>query len=94
MQDLEVLKAIGKAFDPLSELTDILSGEEYVTVSSVEPLLHHLSCQVCLQEEDSQLTKDIKHAVRFSTSGNVITPKRSCLKPQMVNMLVFLSHNL
>ena len=44
----------------LSDFTDILSGEQYVTVSSVWPLLHHLTTKVCLQgEEDSQLTKDI-----------------------------------
>ena len=30
----------------------------------------------------------------FSTSGNVVTPKRSCLKPEKVNMLVFLAKNL
>lgn len=29
----------------------------------------------------------------FSTSGTIVTPKRSCLKPDMVNMLVFLSKN-
>ncbi|KAK6485750.1 zinc finger BED domain-containing protein 1-like [Huso huso] len=30
----------------------------------------------------------------FSTSGNVVTCHRSCLKPAMVNMLVFLAKNL
>ena len=27
----------------------------------------------------------------FNNSGNVVTPKRSCLKPYKVNMLVFLA---
>ena len=30
----------------------------------------------------------------FSSVGNVVTPKRSCLKPGKVNMLVFLAKNL
>ena len=65
-QDLEVLESISKALDPLSEFTDILSGEDYVTISSVRPLLHHLTSQVCLQKEgDTELTKDIKTAVKL-----------------------------
>ena len=42
-QDIEVLELVNKALSPLAELTDILSGEEYVTVSSVRPLLQHLT---------------------------------------------------
>lgn len=30
----------------------------------------------------------------FSTGGNVVTCQRSCLKPEMVDMLVFLAENL
>lgn len=30
----------------------------------------------------------------FSTSGNIVTDKRSCLKPDKINMLVVLAHNL
>jgi len=30
----------------------------------------------------------------FSISRNIVTPKRSCLKPDKVNMLAFLSKNL
>ena len=62
-QDLEVLESNKTALDPLSNFTDILLGEQYVTVLSVKPLLHHLITEVCLQgEADSQLTKDIKEA--------------------------------
>ena len=34
-QDLDVLQALYEAVSPLSSLTDILSGEQYVTVSAV-----------------------------------------------------------
>ena len=50
-QDLDVLESIKTAPDPLSDFTDVLSGEDGVTVSSVKPVLHHLTCEVCLQEE-------------------------------------------
>lgn len=30
----------------------------------------------------------------FSTAANIVTPVRCCLKPEKVNMLVFLSRNL
>ena len=30
----------------------------------------------------------------FSSAGNVVSPKRSCLKPEKVNMLVFLAKTL
>ena len=50
-QDLEVLESIKTALDHLSDFTDVLSGEDYVTVYSVKLLLHHLTSEICLQEE-------------------------------------------
>ena len=37
-QDVDVLQSIHQALSLLSSLTDILSGEEYVTVSAVIPI--------------------------------------------------------
>ena len=63
-QDLDVLEAINQAISPLSSLTDILSGEQYVTVSAVLPMLHILETDLLKQQEtDTQLTKDIKHRI-------------------------------
>ena len=63
-QDLDVLQAIDKAISPLSSLTDILSGEQYVTVSAVLPMLHILETDLLkVQETDTQLTKDIQHRI-------------------------------
>ena len=63
-QDIDVLESMKKALSPLAEFTDILSGEEYVTVSSLKPLLHRITNDVLKDEEDdTQLTKDIKRHV-------------------------------
>ncbi|XP_051805338.1 E3 SUMO-protein ligase ZBED1-like isoform X1 [Acanthochromis polyacanthus] len=59
--DLDVLEAMNKALAPLVEFTDALSGEEYVTISSVKPVLHILHSRVLAEEDDDvELTKAIK----------------------------------
>ena len=50
-QDIDVLRSIHAALNPLSSLTDILSGETYVTVSVIVPLLD-LVANTLLQEDD------------------------------------------
>ncbi|XP_025759720.1 zinc finger BED domain-containing protein 1-like [Oreochromis niloticus] len=39
-QDIEVLEAVQKALKPCQDFTDALSGEKYVTLSYVRPVLH------------------------------------------------------
>ena len=64
-QDIEVLKSINKALAPLADLTDIISGEDYVTISAVKPLLHHISTKALAEEsDDTKLTSDIKERIR------------------------------
>ncbi|XP_069800972.1 E3 SUMO-protein ligase ZBED1-like [Dendropsophus ebraccatus] len=59
--DLDVLEAVNNALSPLMEFTDALSGEEYVTISFVKPILHLLNTRVLAEtEEDVELTKTIK----------------------------------
>ena len=41
-QDTEVMESVVSALKPISDLTDILSGEERVTASCLKPLLNHL----------------------------------------------------
>ena len=63
-QDLDVLQAIDQAISPLSSLTDILSGEQYVTVSAVLPILYILEMDLLKEQDtDAPLTKDIKHCI-------------------------------
>ncbi|XP_074551526.1 E3 SUMO-protein ligase ZBED1-like [Halichoeres trimaculatus] len=63
-QDLEVLEAVQKVLKPLQEFTDALSGEEYVTLSYVKPVLHLFNESLLACEEgDSELCKSIKTSI-------------------------------
>ncbi|XP_041841404.1 zinc finger BED domain-containing protein 4-like [Melanotaenia boesemani] len=60
-QDPDVLKSINKAIGPLQEFTDALSGEAYVSVSYLKPVLHLLRTSTLTRsDEDTDLTKEIK----------------------------------
>ena len=63
-QDTMVLESISSALTPLHDFTDMLSGEEYVSVSLVKPLMKHLQDILLADKEDeSDLTNDMKHKV-------------------------------
>lgn len=63
-QDIDVLQSINKALKPLLEFTDSLSGESYVSVSYLKPVLHLFRTEVLKHSaDDTQLTKDIKTMV-------------------------------
>ncbi|KAA8585747.1 hypothetical protein FQN60_004441 [Etheostoma spectabile] len=63
-QDLEVLEAVQKVLKPLQDFTDALSGEEYVTLSYVKPVLHLFNESLLACEEgDSELCKSIKTSI-------------------------------
>lgn len=60
-QDLEVLEATNRAVKPLQEFTDALSGESYVSVSCIKPVLHLFRTNLLQpQEGDLCLTTTIK----------------------------------
>ena len=64
-QDIDVIQSIHQALSPLSSLTDMLSGESYVTVSAVLPIVHLIENNLLKEEEsDTQLTKDIKCRIK------------------------------
>ncbi|XP_069388963.1 E3 SUMO-protein ligase ZBED1-like [Paralichthys olivaceus] len=63
-QDLEVLEAVQKVLKPLQDFTDALSGEEYITLSYVKPVLHLFNESLLACEEgDSELRKSIKTSI-------------------------------
>ncbi|XP_059371308.1 E3 SUMO-protein ligase ZBED1-like [Carassius carassius] len=63
-QDLEVLEAVQKVLKPLQDFTDALSGEEYITLSYVKPVLHLFNENLLACEEgDSEICKSIKTSI-------------------------------
>nr|XP_055069962.1 E3 SUMO-protein ligase ZBED1-like [Misgurnus anguillicaudatus] len=63
-QDLEVLDAINKAVKPLQDFVDALSGESYVSVSYIKPVLHLFKTSLLQREEkDVDLTATIKRNI-------------------------------
>ncbi|XP_055051262.1 E3 SUMO-protein ligase ZBED1-like [Misgurnus anguillicaudatus] len=60
-QDIDVLESMHAALTPLLEFTDSLSGESYVTVSYVKPVLNLFrSSLLKVNDGDTQLTKELK----------------------------------
>ena len=68
-KDIDVLESIAKALSPISDLTNFLSGENHVTVSSILPILHNLKAKVLPKKEDTTLTKDIIKSVLDDLAG-------------------------
>jgi len=59
--DIAVLESVNTALKPAAEFTDLLSGQAYVTVSSIKPVLKLLTEGILKpSDEDTTLTSDIK----------------------------------
>lgn len=77
-QDIEVLESIQKALKPLQDFTDALSGEEYVTISYVRPVLHLFNTSLLAHEEgDSELCKSIKTCIVDYLNAKYADPARA-----------------
>ena len=60
-----MLKSINKAFAPLADLTDVISEEDNITVSTVKSLLHHISTKaLAVENDDTKLTRNIKKRIK------------------------------
>lgn len=60
-QDTEVLESINAALHPLQDFTDAFSGESYVSVSYLKPVLNLLKTETLAEkDDDTDLTKAIK----------------------------------
>lgn len=63
-QDLDVLESVSKALGPLLEFTDALSGEDYVSVSHIKPVLSLFNTTILAPEEgDTDMTKSLKKKI-------------------------------
>ena len=54
-QDKEVMESVVSALKPISDLTDILSGEEQVTASCLKPQLNDLHSEEKMENLEIQL---------------------------------------
>ena len=63
-QDSMVLESMNAALSSVAEFTDLMSGEKYVSISAIKPLMRHLERILLEEKEDeSELTENIKHKV-------------------------------
>ena len=86
-QDTQVGESITKALSPIADLTDFLSGDSHVTVSSILPVLHNLQSRVLAEDSnDTPLTKEIKKKVLDSLHSRYSDSK---LK-EILNIATFL----
>ena len=80
-QDLDVLKAINNALSPLSEFTNVMSGEKYVTISAILPVMNLLKTAVLEEKtDDNPMTNEL----RSSIMDDLITRNQG---PDIVNLL-------
>ena len=95
-QDIEVLESVHAALGPLADFTDMLSGEERVTLSAIKPVLYMLKHEVLAEcSEDTQLTADIKHRILQYLEGkysdyetNELTSLASFLEPRFATTYI------
>lgn len=63
-QDLDALNAINAALSPLAEFTDVMSGEKYVTISAVLPIIDLLKTSVLKQNpDDTSMTNELRSSI-------------------------------
>ncbi|XP_074550123.1 E3 SUMO-protein ligase ZBED1-like [Halichoeres trimaculatus] len=63
-QDMALLESVSKALGPLVEFTDALSGEMYVSVSFLKPVLHLFNNEVLSRQDgDTELTEAIREGI-------------------------------
>lgn len=79
-QDIEVLEAVQRALKPLQEFTDALSGEGYVTLSYIRPVLHLFNNKLLApQESDGELANSIRHTILTYLNEKYSEPSTSDL---------------
>ena len=61
-QDVDVLESLDAALGTLPDFTDMLSAENFVTVSANLPVIHHILKKEVLSigDDDTKLDKDMK----------------------------------
>lgn len=87
LQDIMVLESVTAALKPLQDFTDALSGEAYVSVSYLKPVIHLLNAEVLNpKESDTELTQEIKSKVLGYLNDKYIDPATD----ELLTMATFL----
>nr|XP_061801662.1 E3 SUMO-protein ligase ZBED1-like [Nerophis lumbriciformis] len=74
-QDVDILEAVNKVLSPLQDFTDALSGEQYVSVSYLKPVLNLFNTSILAEDEsDTQLTKDVKRNILADLNDSYSDP--------------------
>lgn len=61
---MAMLESLNKALGPLFEFIDALSGERYVTISFLKPVLHLFNNEILSRKDgDTELTKAVKEGI-------------------------------
>ena len=64
-EEFKVIEALSAVLEPLSYLTDALSGEKTVTLSAIHPVMKHIIDVLTMHKDtDSRLTKEIKQNIK------------------------------
>ena len=79
--DLDVLKAINDALSPLSKFTDVMSGEKYVTISAIVPVMNLLKTAVLEEKTDDN---PMMNELRSSIMDDLMTRNQG---PDIVHLL-------
>ena len=74
-QDADLLESLRKTLGPLLEFTDAPSGEQYVSVSCIKPVLHPFNNTVLAAADDTELTKDMKIIILEYLNENYLDPE-------------------
>ena len=58
------MESVVSALKPVSDLTDILSGEEHITATCLKPLSNHLHNKLLAEKGDTTLESDIQIRIK------------------------------
>ena len=80
-QDVDVLNAINDALSPLAKFTNVMSGEKYVTISAILPIVNLLTTSV-LKENTN--VKPLTNELRSRIIGDLMKRNQA---PDVVHLL-------
>ena len=79
-QDTEVLEAINSVLSSLDDLTDFLSGEDYVSISSIRSVIKHIHEEALVERDDDvSLVRDMKRRICTDLDSRYIDTKVNLL---------------